>query len=48
MPLSILKDTGNKDMPILAVGSYFDYQSSKNKTEQGIQNRIAPHTYYQR
>ncbi len=48
MPLSILKETNNKDMPILSVGSYFDYQSKESKKEQGVETIIKPHTYYQR
>lgn len=48
MPLSILKETNSKDMPILAVWSYFDYQSEESKTAQWITNYIEPHTYYQR
>ncbi len=48
MPLSILKETNNKDMPILSVGSYFDYQSSTSRIEQGRENITKPHTYYQR
>jgi hypothetical protein len=48
MPLSILKETNSKDMPILSVGSYFDYQSSASKIEQGIETYTKPHTYYQR
>ena len=47
MPLSILKETNNKDMPILAVWSYFDYQSETSKSEQWEWNYIKPHTYYQ-
>lgn len=48
MPLSILKETNSKDMPILSVGSYFDYQSSASRIEQGQETYTKPHTYYQR
>ena len=48
MPLSVLKETNSKDMPILSVGSYFDYQSSASRLNQGIQNIVDPYTYYQR
>jgi hypothetical protein len=34
MPLSILKETNSKDMPILSVSSYFDYQSEDEKKEK--------------
>lgn len=48
MPLSILKETNSKDMPILAVWSYFDYQSETSQIDQWQLNYIEPHTYYQR
>jgi len=48
MPLSILKETNNKDMPILEVASYLDYQSKEDATTAWIQKKIAAHTYYKR
>lgn len=47
MPLSILKETNSKDMPILSVSSYFDYQSEDEKKEKWPTKYVKPYTYYQ-
>jgi hypothetical protein len=47
MPLSILKETNSKDMPILSVVSYFDYQSESEKRDWWTDKYIKPYTYYQ-
>jgi hypothetical protein len=45
MPLTTLKESGDKDMPILAVESYFDYTSQK-QLDQNNWSKIAPYVYY--
>jgi len=48
MPLSILKETGNKDMPILEVASYLDYKSKDDAKDQWELIKIPGYTYYKR
>jgi hypothetical protein len=48
MPLSILKQTTNKNMPILEIATYLDYKSQKDQNEATKITRIPTYTYYKR
>lgn len=49
MPLWAIKEINkDKDMPILSIMSFFDYQSTNSKAQAGIQKNIPPYIYYKR
>ncbi len=49
MPLGAIKEVQkDKDMPILAIMSFFDYQSTTSTSLAGVTNVVKPHMYYKR
>lgn len=48
MPLGILKEINkDKDMPILSVMSYFDFQSQQSAADQWLEKKLDQSIYYQ-
>ncbi len=49
MPLGAIKEVNKgKDMPILAISTFFDFQSKSSRVAGGVQKIVDPYIYYKR